>query len=163
MTTWAYKDGVLACDTLCAYESGAVAGSTTKILKLTGRKWQDQDNLNVVIVGSGQIAALQWIFRTVSKLKNIHDFVGDQMPVPEGLDYEIWLFVQGLDKVLTVADEDKGVWSTLDLPRYWASGSGGKYALGALAAGSSLAMALAVASQYDTATRGPWRFEDLNA
>jgi hypothetical protein len=163
MTTWAYKDGVVACDTLSTFESGHVAGKTSKMVKLTDRNWHDQTGLNIILVGSGYISAMQWIFRTVSQLNNIHDFVGDQMPVPDGLEYDVWLFVQGLDKMLMVSEEDKGVWNTLDLPSFWAGGSGGKFALGALAAGSSLARALEIASDFDTCTRSPWHFEDLKS
>ncbi|MGA0604865.1 hypothetical protein ACO2Q0_02605 [Phenylobacterium sp. VNQ135] len=133
MTTIAYRDGVLAADTLIN-ASGEVLGYTPKIGK-AGR----------VLYGASGTTAWCWAFRSwVSR--------GCYGPPPERCDDKTGGFIVAPNDDLIVF-HCEGVERRSGLP-FYADGSGANYALGAMQMGADPVQAVKAAMVWDRKTGG---------
>lgn len=139
MTTLAYRDGILACDSLMV-NSGR-RGFFEKAMTHNG----------AIYAGSGQAQSVIEFFEWARKdepdsYKFTHkaeDFAG-----------LIVRFVDNRPQIWTIEDALKA-WE-VRMP-FTARGSGVDYALGAMAMGASAAQAVQVAATFDLGTGGPIR------
>lgn len=134
MTTFAYKDGVLASDSgvVCA---GTYQGSTRKIFS---------SKQGGMVAVSGDLAALATFKRWVEE----KHCKGD-VPVTDAAYSAIWIKPNG---EVYVVEGDATV--QVDVP-FIAGGSGMDLATGAMAAGASPEQAVQIAAMFDTGTHGP--------
>lgn len=134
MTTIAYRDGVLASDSLVTLGSTKVHGSYQKIRRVGGH----------LIGTAGSVAACQ----------SFIDWVrcgDDESPPPKG-EYNALI----IDPRGRVREMENG--SVLPVPRgakFFAIGSGAPYALAAMYAGASATEAVKIAAKIDTSTGLP--------
>lgn len=158
MTTIAYKDGVLASDTL-GNPKGLYA---KKIYKLSNNIW---------LTGAGDYCYVQNSARALLSSPNIKllpdlfmkgDFVRDHFMLPELKDTTVvvfWKLKKEKDIVYaTINDNWVSFVSDID-PMAW--GSGEEYALGAMEAGADALEAIEIAKRYDIQTGGNVEFEEL--
>lgn len=139
MTTLAYKDGVLASDSM-ALNSWNILGAKAKI-----------DRRGSILFGaSGRSSSICRAFVDWGR----RGFVGDppQMRMGDGEDACGFIF----------PGEDRIIMWTHDGPNefrapYFGFGSGGEFATGAMAAGASPEEAIRIASQWDLGTNLPLR------
>lgn len=151
MTTIAYKDGVMACDSMWTDFNGYPSTFLTKITRLKS---------GALVGGAGDNDD-----RAVIKLLDrVHSF--DQMPSALDLantrvDYAgIIVFVRGKIEVAQISiefDEKRGGWNAMTWPitTYTAIGTGSGPALGAMAAGAAARRAVEIAVRLDPNCRGP--------
>lgn len=139
MTTLAYKDGVLAADSM-ALNSWNILGAKGKI-----------DRRGDILFGaSGRSSAICRKFVDWGR----RGFVGD----PPQMSYEADLDACGF----IVPEADRIIMWTKDGPNefrapFFAFGSGGEFATGALAAGASPQEAIRIAARFDLGTNLPLR------
>ena len=139
MTTiaWDAASGVMAADTQCTSGNRKFRTSKVKRLKCGG-----------LIGGSGSVAHMLKVQRWAEggfKLDEMPDF-GDS-----GGDFEA-LIVKG-DGSVYLLDEEMELMPFTD--EFIAVGSGGPYAVAAMACGRTPAEAVEVAGRFDAATSGP--------
>lgn len=131
MTTIAYRDGVLAADTLSS-SSGTVAGYQTKIYRERG----------LLLGGAGSVAAFE----------RFRDWIRSGMAGDCPLQKDIGnMFVITPDGRCTMWCDDGPFRITAD---FWALGSGELLALGAMEVGASAAEAVRAAIKHDTRSGG---------
>jgi ATP-dependent protease HslVU (ClpYQ) peptidase subunit len=134
MTTIAYRDGVLASDSLVTLGNTKVHGRYQKIRRLGG----------YLIGTAGSVAACQ----------NFIDWVkagDDEDPPPKG-EYSALV----IDPKGRVREMENG--NVLPVPRgarFFAIGSGAPYALAAMYAGATATEAVKIAAKIDTSTGLP--------
>lgn len=134
MTTIAYREGVLAADSLVTLGSTKVHGSYQKIRRIGG----------FLIGTAGSVAACQSFIDWVKA-------GDDEDPPPKG-EYNA-LIVDPRGKVREIENG-----SVLPVPRgakFFAIGSGAPYALAAMYAGASAIDAVKIAAKIDTSTGLP--------
>lgn len=135
MTTIAYRDGVLAADTLVT-ENGRVCGYTTKIRLHRGLLW----GTTGCLIHQGQFDA--WVLGGM----------GGPPPTmkTEANATSSALLIAG-QNLLTFDDHG---WDAMPLPEFYAVGSGAPLAIGAMAAGATAREAVACASLFDIYSGG---------
>lgn len=142
MTVVAYRDGVLAADTLVTSNGGGTRrAETVKIVKRG----------EVLGAAVGEFMAsrrfLDWVRSGLE---------GDCPDLGEGeSDAHGYIFHRG--RILTFTPKGR---NTLDAP-FWAAGSGFEFAMGAMAAGATPREAVVIAMQFDTGCGG--RVQELRA
>lgn len=134
MTTIAYKDGVLAADSMVS-ESRTWCGVTKKL-------WQSPKGAIAAAAGSAHDCAEfgRWVEGGMKE---------DDAPV---LNENFEGIVVSLDGTVTFYDDECKPLA-MDAPHY-ASGSGGQFALGAMSAGATAEQAVKIAAFYDRGTTG---------
>lgn len=134
MTTIAYRDGVLASDSLVTLGNTKVHGSYQKIRRIGG-----------YLVGTaGSVATWQQFIDWVKS-------GNDEDPPPKGVYNALIVDPRG-----KVREIENG--SVLPCPRgakFFAIGSGSPYALAAMYAGATAAEAVKIAAKIDTSTGLP--------
>lgn len=153
MTTVAYKDGVMACDSCWADESGMQTTSAIKIDKLSGGGLLGQ-------AGDGDARAVLDILdkvRTVKQFPSRKDLADTRVEfhglfvLPDRTIYLIDIYPENPDVYDTWAAQ---VW--LAGRRGMAAvGSGSHVAIGAMSAGKSAREAVAIACDWDINSRLP--------
>jgi len=152
MTTIAYRDGIMACDSCWTCGDGTVDTLCTKIVRLSSG----------ALLGSAGGNDSRTIERLLDRVKTPaavpsyeelaairQDFIG-LLVLPKGQIYKIAATAAQPDK----CDEcDLGAWQIHGL--FAAAGSGADLALGAMAAGKSAKEAVAIACRYDVNSRPP--------
>lgn len=132
MTTIAYRDGILACD------SGMVLGEV--LVGKTQKAWAYKGH---IVTGCGDASDIfafrDWFVRGMK---------GD-CPDPNGDGFLILITPEGL-----VMEREKYGWVKKDCP-FYAWGSGFEIALGALAHGASAREAVEIACEYDIYSQEP--------
>lgn len=148
MTTVAYKDGVMACDSCWAYGSLQTT-SATKIDRLSSGalfgQSGDLDTRGLVALLSQVKTGKQLPFR--SALDEITEACLGILVLP---DKSVWMVST---KCNPSGDDDVGIWPC-DL-HMAAVGTGSEIAIGAMAAGKTAAEAVAIACQFDINSRPP--------
>jgi ATP-dependent HslUV protease subunit HslV len=140
MTTIAYRDGVLAADSLVTLGDTKVHGRYHKIVRIEGH----------LIGTAGSVAACQHF---LDWLREATGEDGEDSAPPKG-EYKA-LVVNPKGKV---REFESG--SLLPVPRgakFFSIGSGAAYALAAMYAGASAADAVKIAAKIDTSTGLPVR------
>ena len=135
MTTIAYRDGVLAADTLVT-EQGRICGHTKKIRVHKGVLW----GTTGCLIHQGQFDS--WM-------------LSGMRGAPPSMKTE----ANATSSAILIADQhlltfDDHGWDAMPLPEFYAVGSGGPIALGAMAAGASAAEAVACAARFDVYSGG---------
>jgi hypothetical protein len=133
VTTIAYRDGVLAADTLIT-SGGDVIGQNTKIGGKNGVLW-----------GASGDAAWGHAFRGWMRA----GMVGEPPPIPDDATGATIFLPNGS----VVALHARGFECRNGLP-FWADGSGADYALGAMQHGATAEQAVRAAMAWDTRTGG---------
>lgn len=134
ITTLAYKDGVLASDSL-ATANGNRVSLVTKVMEKNG----------ILFGGSGSLSMVQHFFDWVRG-----GMEGDPPEMQEGSTYEGVIIVAPTMLLFTphgLIRRPAGPW--------WSSGSGWEIAAGAMMAGKSAIEAIEVAIEIDVYSGGP--------
>lgn len=134
MTTIAYRDGVLAADSLVTLGSTKVHGSYQKIRRIGDH----------IIGTAGSVASCQAFIDWIR--------MGDGETLPPKGEYNALI----IDPRGRVREIENG--SVLPVPRgakFFAIGSGSPYALAAMYAGANAAEAVKIAAKIDTSTGLP--------
>lgn len=135
MTTIAYRDGVIAADTLATWGSSR-DGAFTKVAKR-----------GPYLAGvSGGVAACQRFLDWFSM-----GLRGDPPQMPDGDRTSHGIIILPDDRMLTWGPTG---WERTRIIDHYAMGSGGEFAQGALAMGATAERAVQVAIQYDTKSGG---------
>lgn len=144
MTTIAYKDRVLACDTKMCNDGEYQHG-----IKKIGRTKKYLFGYSGVL--GGLIPTFDWLLKYEEKCDKVTGLYR----------YAEHLMVEGGDAHFMLIDRDQNVFTMQadgyinPIPRgVDAIGSGGTYALGAMLAGASATQAVDIASKVDTYTGG---------
>lgn len=137
MTTIAYKDGVLAADTLITCGDHR-DGYTEKVKRIGG----------VLLAAAGSAIQADRFFEWAQRGFHPADRPSD---IPEDEKCN-WLRVES-DGSLSVWANGSS-WKTKPMDGMYALGSGSEYALGAMAAGASPEEAVRIAMKFDTKTGG---------
>lgn len=132
MTTIAFKDGVLAADTLLTAD-GIVAGHAAKI-------WRH----GMLLLGGAGSTIWTEKFRTWVD----GGLQGDQ---PMTKDEGNWFVIEPTGRTVVWCDDGPFI----ERCPYWALGSGMNIALGAMAAGASAERAVEIACEWDTSSGPP--------
>jgi hypothetical protein len=148
MTTIAYRDGLMACDS-CWTSDEAQTVSATKIKRLKhGLLWGasgDNDIREIVKLIDGCKSHNQLPLR--STLAGVRADCSGLVVFPSGRIFQIATAYK------TDSEDDLGVW---EVNRGFAAvGTGCHLALGAMAAGRSAAQAVAIACRFDINSRPP--------
>lgn len=139
MTTWVYRNGVLAVDSMVSEGSVHVG---------TAKKWisvnDDAGGGYVVYAGSlGAFKAASAVIETTGDIS--------ELSAEEGFT-ALWVKADG--SVWTADCGQKPTWYQYEAP-FYAGGMGYMVALGAMAAGASAIEALRICCQYDKTTGFP--------
>jgi ATP-dependent protease HslVU (ClpYQ) peptidase subunit len=151
MTTIAYKDGIMACDSKCTDDYGAFLTRTHKIYRLA----------NGALLGTAGDADARELMEllgksTVKRLPSRKELADTKCRF-DG----IMAFQNGRVFGVTIYQNDMGSeteWAGQIVEieeRMAAVGSGYQFALGAMSAGRSAAEAVTVACRYDSYSQGP--------
>jgi ATP-dependent HslUV protease subunit HslV len=140
MTTLAYRNGVLAADSLVS-SVGTRVGEMRKV-------WKTKSGALVGFAGNASLSYEidQWV---------TNDLAGE---TPGTADRGTILLVQPGGEVFVI-DDDGG--PVRIVAPFHADGSGSDIAIGAMAAGASAVQAVEIASLYDTATGGAIQYVEL--
>lgn len=156
MTTIAYKDGVLACDSAWNVDGSTVITWATKITRLpSGALYAgagDSDDRELVAL----LSDLWLSAGTVPARAALADLKGDYSALlvfPSEAEGGVWLIEKG--------DEDSGAMRVV--APFAAIGAGRDIALGAMAAGASAEEAVRIACRFNTQTREPVFTETIGA
>ena len=136
MTTIAYRDGVMAADTLCTVNN-AIEGRVVKIARR-----------GPIMAGAAGSAPMCRAFLDWFKAGMKGDPPATQHPVSS--DWNYWGLIVTPDHILSLMGSG---WMTVSAP-YHAMGSGAEYALGAMAAGATAVQAVEAAIRHDTRSGG---------
>jgi len=143
MTTIAFRDGIMAADTMIS-DSNVVRGRTSKVIRAT------QGHLLAVCGHSAMsLPFAAWIERREPQ---------DDLPrLPAGADFAA---------IVAYIDGRVAVFSEKFLPQFVVAefhsmGSGGEVALGAMAMGASADEAVRIACRFDPWSREPIEFHAL--
>lgn len=138
MTTIAYREGVMASDGRMCADNHIMAEDQPKVLKLK----------------DGTLMGFSGAVGEIMELWDEYESAGKFLP-KEKLSYD--------DLTVIAVTKDGTLWEYCDeYPRfmnmgkkqYHACGSGGAYALAAMAAGASAIQAIEIAKQFDSGTGG---------
>lgn len=150
MTTVAYRDGIMSCDSCWTYNS-CIDTLSNKILRLKSGALlgQSGDNdIREIIAAIDDVKTPKGL-PTVRELYQFRvDFLG-LLVFPNGKIYKI-----ACTNALPESNEDDmGIWAVER--SFTAIGSGTEFAIGAMASGVSSAKAVSIACQYDPSSRPP--------
>lgn len=141
MTTFAYRDGVLAADSAACTNTGLRSGSVRKLFR------GPRNTMVATAGGAGDCVAFErW-------------FTGGQDGAWEAKDKDAGfaaLVVDGDGDVLCYGADGNAY--RVDAP-FFARGSGGELAMGAMAMGASAEEAIEIACRYDVWSGGPVQVE----
>lgn len=154
MTTIAYKDGVMACDSCWSYDEG-VDTQMTKVRRLSSG----------ALLGSAGDNDSRAIERLLDKCKTPQSLPDRSALMTIRCDY-LGILVLPRGRVFKVAathvseanwdasfQEDLGIWE-VNAP-FTSVGSGSRWAMGAMAAGKSALDAVRIACRFDLHSKAP--------
>lgn len=149
MTTIAFKDGVMACDSKCTDDDGAFFSRTQKIFRLA-------NNALLGTAGDGDVREVIDVFDTCAPKR----LPSKQKLADTKTDFAGLLAFPGgrLFGVDIQHCKNRSEWTAQVVEieeRIAACGSGHQFAIGAMAAGRSAAEAVAIACRYDSYSQGP--------
>jgi len=136
MTTIAYRDGVMACDSSC-WVDGVLQHRVQKIHR----------------VGGGLVGFAGSIAYGLAIVEWLKDGADDDR-YPKEKDGTV-IIVDSRGRISALESESKTVCRIRD--RFVAIGSGSAIALGAMAAGATAYEAVKIAGRFDAYTRGPFK------
>lgn len=154
MTTIAYKDGIMACDSAWSYDD-LIDASATKITRLSSGALLGE-------AGENDSRHIQKIFdkiKTPASLPSRDDMLKIRMDYmgllvfPKGRIFKICIAHASESNWDKDFKEDVGIWE-VNLP-FAAVGSGKALALGAMAAGKSAKEAVRIGCRFDINSRLP--------
>lgn len=151
MTTIAFKDGVMACDSKCTDGFGAFLTRSQKIYRLPNNSLLgtagDADARDVMdILGKATTKKLP----TRKELAETETGFAGLWAFPNGKLYGVYIYAHEMGQ--------SAEWSSQIVEieeRIAAVGSGEQFAIGAMAAGRSAAEAVAISCRYDSYSQGP--------
>lgn len=142
MTTVAFKDGILAADSMVTCNNGIFRGNTCKLWPVATEKGLIA---HMAMAGHSGYAqhVLEWLWRDAPH--------NDVPKLPQGI--QVWGIIAYTDRRLGVFSSD----FTLQFvdASFHAQGSGNEIAMGAMAAGASAERAVEIACQLDAHSRLP--------
>lgn len=155
MTTIAYKGRVMAADTRIVGDGQALRGAP-KIRRLPSG----------ALLGVAGEADERDLAGLLAKVNAPDDLPAREQIGALRLDFSALLALKSgrLFLIESAKDEDAATfWGQVFevRERFWAIGSGGKYALGAMAAGANVVAAIKAAARWDTSTGGPVEYIGL--
>lgn len=157
MTTIAYKDGIIACDSAWSY-NGGVSSSAKKLIRLR------KSGALIGLTGGNDVREVIALFERITTVRGLPSYgelaavkvdSGGLLILPPTRKRPPRIFkFSTTNKNLDHEDaDDLGLWE-ISLP-IAAAGSGGDYATGAMAAGKTAAQAVAIACRWDMASKPP--------
>lgn len=154
MTTVAYKDGLMACDSCWTY-GGTVDVLTTKITRLSsgalfGQAGQNDSRALVAMFDKVKTPAQLPSYEALLAMRA--DFLG-LLVLPKGRVYKVCTTIISPENWDADYEADSGLWEITG--PFAGIGSGGDHACVAMDCGKGARDAVRMACKYDIASRGP--------
>lgn len=154
MTTLAYRDGILAGDTLAIADDGTFAGEIAHVFELEGGR--------LIGITSGAVGLVENLAKFFHATHHVHPLGYDEIgwpPICEGSVFDV-LMIEPDGSVYTCSSQPS--FSGPVRAPFYSLGSGSRYALGAMEMGADASQAVATALKFDPWTGGEV-FAVLNA